>query len=135
MIVYRLAHREVVDRRTGLPCGPYATLEYCDAWADRQDKVRRFFAAQEKLCRLTNNYGHPTPWADPRLNGINPSEVCGFDSLTALMKWFHGCLVDLEEIGFEVQRFNVPGKYVRVGEVGQVVFQVEKAERVAVDNA
>lgn len=135
MIVYRLAHREVVDRRTGIPCGPYATGEYCNAWADRHDKMRRFFAAQDKLCRLTNNGEHPTPWADPRLNGIEPNEVCGFESVESLNLWFRGCLTDLEEIGFEVQQFDVPDDLVRVGMSGQAIFPVKNAKRVALDNA
>lgn len=133
MIVYRLAHKQVVDPRTGKPAGPYGTAAFEDAWQDQRDRFRRFLYVQDKLCDLSLGPTHLTPFADPELRFIYPNEICGFSSLEFLRQWFRGCLTDLRDVGFEVQEYDVPDKYVRTGYYGQVLFDCKQAKRTRED--
>ncbi len=131
MIVYRLAHKEVIDKRVNMPCGPYAGSWYVMEWSDSDPKkLEQFMEAREKLVSKSCTRIHLTPYADRLLNNIQEWEVCGFADPVSLRRWFKGCLRTLQAVGFEEQQYEVPESEVRVGLNGQVVFAVLNAKRV-----
>lgn len=123
MIVYRIEHRSILDERTNHLCGPLADMERFDG--PYRDAA---YIAQNVVCDVMNGrMDKPTPWWDLRLNGIAPNEICGVDSKESLNFWFEYSIPFLEKAGFVVNKYDVPDKYVRHGESGQVVFQYKHA--------
>jgi hypothetical protein len=131
MIVYRMAHSEVIDKRVNMPCGPYAGSWYAIEWSESDPKkLEQFMAAREKLVARSCTSAHLTPFADYLLNNIQPHEICGFSDEKSLRRWFKGCLMALKAVGFEEQQYEVPDSDVRLGLNGQVVFAALNAKRV-----
>lgn len=120
MRVWRVAHESTLQR--GFPAGPYnGGVELKDATRDV----------------LSDMYGahcdddHPSPYWDLSLNGIGPSERCGFNSPDALYDWFAGWTAALDECGFRVWTYDVPEWACTVGTRGQVVFTADEAVEVS----
>lgn len=63
---------------------------------------------------------HPNPWDDPGLNGISPSEKCGFVNEFKLRDWFSGWGERLSEAGFVINVYSVPASDVRSGKYQDV---------------
>lgn len=115
MKVYRVGHKSALD--FGFPSGPYT----CEGVPSAD--VGRMWGMAPAHASGT----HPTPRADPLLNGIDSHERCGFDSLEALNRWFEGWGEALAESGFQVWMYEVPDWAVRVGKFGQAVFDGREA--------
>ncbi|MCI3271039.1 hypothetical protein [Streptomyces cylindrosporus] len=125
MRVFRVGHREktftIADKP--FPIGPYNRDDYnADLNTD--------------MIRAHGGWGshkhHPTPAADPYLNGVYSWEVCGFSSLGALLDWFETFLQTLDRNGYALWVYDVPDEDVRVGmRCGQLVFEPESAVKVS----
>lgn len=117
MKVYRIGHadfRRVVDGLS-IPSGPYNGVpwdELTDSW------VEMVFSHSGS----GSEDHHPAPHLDPSLSYIADREVCGFDSLGALLEWFKGWHWLLNLNNFRVWEYEVDDSAVRCGRLGQVVF-------------
>ena len=127
MLVYRVGHRSKTLRVDGrdFPWGPYAYATAQDYTSDLLDMI---FAHSGEGSHLH----HPSPMYDPDLHGIRDWEVCGFDSMDALLNWFESWHRTLADNGFRIFVYEVPDHEVRVGAYGQCVFPPSAAEQVAV---
>lgn len=66
-------------------------------------------------------YGtHPNPYDDPGLNGISPSEKCGFVNEFKLRDWFSGWGDRLTDAGYVINVYSVPAYKVRSGKYQDV---------------
>lgn len=119
MRVWRVAHRTALD--TGFPSGPYTG---CGVGTKEAERLWDMAGAHSNLT-------HPSPQADPKLQGMGDYERCGFDSLDALNAWFEGWGEALSECGFQVWEYEVPDWAVRVGAYGQALFHAEEAVEIS----
>ncbi|ADE43472.1 hypothetical protein phiSA1p28 [Streptomyces phage phiSASD1] len=121
MRVYRVAHTSRTSEFSGtaFPVGPYNSEDYQAGTTKRM--VIAHGGAEQR-------YQHPTPTADPYLNGLSSWEVCGLSSMDALLDWFAQWLRTLDDAGFVIWTYDVPDADVRVGRTGgQVVFTASEA--------
>lgn len=116
MKVWRVAHETATF--DGFPSGPYACAETLP-----NDIVIALRPMFEGHC----NMEHPSPYHDTALRGIAPFERCGFASLESLYEWFDRYTGTLDECGFKVYVYDVPGPFVRSGRNRQAVFAADRA--------
>lgn len=117
MKVYRIGHASftrVVDN-TYIPSGPYNGVPWDELTEDWPEMIFSHSG-------IGSEDHHPAPHLDPSLAGINQREVCGFDSLAALLNWFSGWHWLLNLNDFRVWEYEVDDSAVRVGAFGQAVF-------------
>lgn len=120
MLVYRVAHSEIMDPNTGdrYPIGPYRARTQARLEPDVRERLT------EMAWRHTDD-GHPSPTQD----GIKffPSDhLCAFPGNDALRDWFAGYLDLLYRGHFRVFAYDVPKRSVFQGHV-QVVFNPRDA--------
>jgi hypothetical protein len=112
MLVYRVAHPNIITKSSGSAAGPYAARTQLDL-----DKgVRR--ELDEMAWRHTNDE-HPNPTADGIV--IIDGNLCGFASVTLLRTWFRGSLDLLDRGHFRVFVYDVPKRGVQYGHI-QLMF-------------
>lgn len=118
MRVFRVAHSSLTSQvgTQDVPAGPYATREV-------RDRCR----ALAGMHWAHGDGSHPSPVWCHILNGIDPSEVCAFDSMESLLNWFADWHRALVTDGFEVFVYDVPDDKVRVGTFGQALFVYSSA--------
>lgn len=125
MIVYRVESTTLVDPRTGLGAGPFAST-----WRCEPDSARRELITEMVMDHIVESRERGltlrTPVNDPLLRGIYEDEVCGVDSKDALRVWFGETLPALIELGYAVFEYEVPEEHARCGLNGQVLFQFDQ---------
>lgn len=113
MRVWRVAH-ETYNLYDGFPAGPYIT-KYLPV---------EVISATDDMAHSHNDSRHPCPDWDSELNEIREAESCGFASREALFEWFEAEWHDmLQSAGFRVYEYEIPDDKVRVGRVGQALFE------------
>lgn len=129
MRVYRVAHGSIMNRETNMHAGPYQSGPYYDAGLACNDTVIRVVSG---MCSSHADDDHPSPWWDGYLQIIRDHELCGMKDMESLKEWFDGWLDRLQAAGFKVYEFEV-SEGVRIGQVGgQVVFDKNYSELIAV---
>ncbi|NYI06093.1 hypothetical protein [Allostreptomyces psammosilenae] len=114
-----MEHREHTIDGLGCPAGPY-----------RIDPLPK---ALDQMGWEHADDDHPIPQWDPKLYTVQPSEVCGLDSLESLRAWFDGWIDALRDSGFVIGLYEVPTDKARIGKRGQVVMSYLDAERVGTE--
>lgn len=69
----------------------------------------------------SDRVNHPTPLAEPELDGIDSDEVCGTVSPESLLAWFDGYWNPLADAGFAVSIFDAENARTS-STTGQAVF-------------
>lgn len=115
--VYRVAHSVERSRWDGHPVGPYSNPEH---FASHQDPSVYEILDLMGICHSGGDTDHPSPHRDPYLAWIRSTELCGFDSMSALRRWFAEWAEALDLCGFEIHVYDVPT--MRVGQFGQALF-------------
>jgi hypothetical protein len=111
MIVYRIEHE---TRDHGPYIIPFVDGDYDNEYDNEYDDLT---GLAYLLVSAHQDEEHPPP------NTIHSNEICGFDSMDALLAWFDGFLADLAEYGYVIRSFQ--GENVRHDSYGQVTFHKE----------
>ena len=119
MLVYRVAHKSIVDA-DGINVGPYAFSYDCSKEFQPGDLID----LREMEDDHSNDMNRPVPSND----GIElfTWHHCGFGSLAELKSWFAGWLRVLNRIGFLIFVFEVDKSDVVEGD-SQLAFDIDAA--------
>ncbi|WP_330478665.1 hypothetical protein OG301_26670 [Streptomyces platensis] len=122
MRVYRVGHATKTRNIAGaaFPVGPYNGLSFDQI----TEELERMIWAHSGPG--SENH-HPAPHRCPVLRSIASAEVCGFESLEALLDWFQRYIRALDDNQFRIWVYDVPDDLVRVGTFGQAVFVAAEA--------
>jgi hypothetical protein len=109
---------------TDTPHGPYTGTGLPPEVRNEVDRMRWVHCDEH----------HLSPYMDGALVGIRMHEVCGFDSLDALERWFEPhWRAAMDRVGFVVHLYEVAEEHARVGSDGQTVFHAKEAELVGTE--
>ena len=136
MIVYRVEHESIKGEGGQYKCGPFQDSPLWSTLSGHKMDV--YNRAIKKLMDRMSSGGmgrFPTPVMDPHLGWIDPTQICGVDSIESVHEWFGPSLPLLEQVGFHVAKYEVPDWAVKCGWNGQVVFQYKYAKEITDDRA